>query len=668
MSRINKLLIANRGEIACRIIDSARRLGISTIAVYSTVDKTALHVAYADESICIGDPPPGDSYLNTGTILAAAKVSSADAIHPGYGFLAESADFARACIGDGLIFVGPSADAIHEMGHKGVARQRMEEAGVPVLPGINEVSHDPDEILAQAEQIGYPLLVKPEAGGGGKGMKIVREPKDLIAAIDSARREATSSFGTDRLIIEKYLVGPRHIEIQVFADHHGNCIHINERDCSLQRRHQKIVEESPAPGLSQQLREAMGAAAVTAARAIDYVGAGTVEFLLGEHGQFYFMEMNTRLQVEHPVTELVTGYDLVAWQLKVAVGEPLPASQHEVPLRGHAMEARLYAEDPLHQFLPVAGKIVSLSLPLDPDIRIDTGVRAGDYASVYYDPMLMKIIARGEDRDACMTKLRAALGATQLTGIRTNRDFLCHILDHPPFRRGALGTDYLDHHLDDVYGPPDAEVEGAFLCGAALFLSMPAQQHLDSPWHSAINFRLNAPHTSTLTLVLDGRSYDVNIQPVASQPEWTCRIMIAGRTRLCRLLRQDGHFDLDCDGTLHSFTASRHHHRVTLISSNRVLEFSLPFEETLVTEAAGNVQAPMSGKVIAILVSSGEPVEKGTPLAVIEAMKMEHTVHAPVDGIVGEVHFGVGDLVDEGRELLDFKADTAAPIQATSEP
>lgn len=662
MNKIKKLLIANRGEIACRVIDSAKRLGITTVAVYSTADRTALHVAHADEAVCIGDPPPADSYLNTKVILAAARSTDACAIHPGYGFLSENADFARACAASGLIFVGPPADAIHEMGQKGVARARMAAAGVPVLPGINAVSNDADEILDQASAIGYPLLIKPEAGGGGKGMKIVRAPNDLMAAVESARREAASAFGSDRLIIEKYLVSPRHIEIQVFADNHGHCIHLNERDCSLQRRHQKIVEEAPAPGLTQQLRDAMGTAAVRAAQAIGYVGAGTVEFLLGDNDQFYFMEMNTRLQVEHPVTEAVTGYDLVAWQLKVAAGEPLPANQQDVPLRGHAMEARLYAEDPLNHFLPVAGKIVSLVLPTDAGIRIDTGVRGGDQASVYYDPMLMKIIAHGDDRATCMHRLRAALAATHLAGIRTNRDFLCHVLDHPPFTRGALGTDYLDHHLDEIYGPTDPETRGVLLCGAALYLTVPDDSHPNSPWQSATGFRLNAPHVSSLTLTLDDTAYPISIQQHGAHKS-ACRITVDSRTRLCNLERQGEAFTLSCDGAVYKFAAYRHDHRITLVTDNRVFEFSLPFEEIHAAEAAGNVQAPMSGRIIGILVGAGDRIEKGTALAIIEAMKMEHTVHAPADGTVREVHFSVGDLIDEGREILDFEPDADSKVQ-----
>ncbi|MEX2490118.1 MAG: biotin carboxylase N-terminal domain-containing protein, partial [Pseudomonadales bacterium] len=441
--KIQRLLIANRGEIALRIMRTARRLGIASIGVYSRVDNNAMHVKACDESVLLGDAPPADSYLNIDKIIEAAVSLQADAIHAGYGFLAENAEFARRCAENDIIFVGPPPDAINLMGLKGLAREKMIEADVPVLPGIDHVNGD--DVAALVDNIGYPVMIKPEAGGGGKGMKIVREPGELTAALETARREALSSFNDDRLMLEKYLDAPRHVEIQVFADSQGHCIHLNERDCSLQRRHQKIIEESPAPGFKPSLREAMGSAAVAAAKAIDYEGAGTVEFLLAPDDTFYFMEMNTRLQVEHPVTEAITGFDLVEWQLRVASGEPLPATQDQVTIRGHAMEARIYAEDPLNDFLPASGQIRYLDLPAESaDLRIDNGVATGDLVGVFYDPMLMKLIARGSDRNATVHHLRHGLQQLHLAGITTNRDFLLAILDNETFQNGEVTTNWLD--------------------------------------------------------------------------------------------------------------------------------------------------------------------------------------------------------------------------------
>lgn len=649
MAPIQRLLVANRGEIACRIIGTARRMGIHTIAVYSSADSHARHVDMADEAVWIGDPLPSDSYLNVGNILAAATSTQADAIHSGYGFLSENADFAAACIEQGLTFVGPPPDAIRAMGMKGSARQLMEDAGVPVLPGINAIEGD---ITEAAADIGYPLLIKPAAGGGGKGMKVVNVPQELDEALASARREAKSAFANDSLMAEKYLRAPRHVEVQIFADQQGHCIHLNERDCSLQRRHQKIIEESPAPGMTSALRTEMGNAAIVAATAIGYVGAGTVEFLLGADNRFYFMEMNTRLQVEHPVTEAVTGFDLVEWQLNVAAGKPLPVTQREVPLHGHAIEARLYAEDPLNDFLPVAGRIERLELPVSEDVRIDSGIQQGDQVGVYYDPMLMKLIAWGDDRTQAIDRLRNALAELQVIGIRTNRDFLCHMLDYSPFRQGALSTDFLDQHLAEVFTVPSELKTRAHTVAAVMALEQATAGDLASPWRANRNFRLNSRHAAVVSIVLDDRRIDIDIE----QQGYSMRLTFDDKTSIVNILEVDeSSIALVCDNLVYRQRYFRFGHRLTIISHSRVYDFTLPVEEANQGDAEGNVQAPMSGRIAAIIAEAGQQVQKGAALVVIEAMKMEHTVRAPADGTVHTIHFTEGELVEEGCELLEFE-------------
>lgn len=626
--KITRLLIANRGEIAVRIMRSAAHLGIKTIAVYSSADAEALHVKTADFSCYIGDAPARDSYLNIENILKAAADSAADAIHPGYGFLAENPEFAERCEKAGIIFVGPPVDAIKTMGLKGIAKSMMMQAGVPVLPGVNKVVVD--EIENQIKEIGYPVLIKPEAGGGGKGMKIVRHADELIDSITSARREALSSFANDELIIEKYLDHPRHIEIQIFADRQGNCIHLNERDCSLQRRHQKIVEEAPAPNLSENLRQLMGKTAIMAATSIDYVGAGTVEFLLGDDEQFYFMEMNTRLQVEHPVTELITGVDLVEWQLNIAMGESLPLTQEGIGINGHAVEVRLYAEDPLNDFLPASGKIEHLELP--GNVRVDNGVVQGDTIGIYYDPMMMKIIAWGESRQEAIDRLTSALANLHIAGIKTNRDFLISLLHDRTFRQGKSATDYLDR--ESVFDSASTQNFHDALAAVAVYL---LQTDAGSPWTNETNFRLNQTNRRNLILFLNEDQ------------------------QLVETLENNGSLDIKT-----SFGQSTHrgergpavfriHDQATVFLPNRTITVGLPSSTSQhENESEKNVNAPMSGKLISILVKADSQVKAGTPLAVIEAMKMEHTICAPGDGKVHEIYFSVGDMVDEGSELLNF--------------
>ncbi|HLV16252.1 MAG TPA: acetyl-CoA carboxylase biotin carboxylase subunit, partial [Pseudomonas sp.] len=484
---IATLLVANRGEIACRIMRTARAMGITTVAVHSTVDRDALHVQQADLAVELPGSRASETYLDIDRIIAAARTSGAQAIHPGYGFLSENADFARAVSDAGLILIGPPAAAIEAMGSKSAAKALMAQAGVPLVPGYHGEDQSPQAFSAAAGQVGYPVLLKASAGGGGKGMKIVHDEAQLADALQSAQREARSAFGNDHMLLEKYLLKPRHVEIQVFADQQGNCVYLHERDCSIQRRHQKVIEEAPAPGLSQTLRRRMGEAAVRAAQAIAYVGAGTVEFLLDERGEFFFMEMNTRLQVEHPVTEAITGLDLVEWQLRIARGEPLPLSQQQMPLRGHAIEVRLYAEDPDRDFLPASGVLEVYQEPaLTPGQRIDSGVREGDRVSPYYDPLLAKLIAWGEDREQARQRLLALLRGTLIGGVQTNHRFLLRLLEHPAFASAELDTDFIPRHADTLLPEADALPDTFWDQAARHFTaSQPCQQRADdpdSPW------------------------------------------------------------------------------------------------------------------------------------------------------------------------------------------
>lgn len=643
---IRKLLIANRGEIACRIIRTARRMGMATVAVYSDADAGALHTRMADECYALGNPIALESYLNGDAIIRAALATGADAIHPAYGFLAENAGFADAVVAAGLVFVGPPGVAIRAMGQKGVARQRMIDAGVPVLPGINEV---PEDHATAAATIGFPLLIKPAAGGGGKGMKIVRGNLELDDAVAAARREALSAFGSDELVFERFLEGPRHVEVQVFADGHGNCLHLFERDCSLQRRHQKIIEEAPAPGMTDALRTRMGDAAIAAATAINYRGAGTVEFLLAADGSFYFMEMNTRLQVEHPVTEAITGLDLVEWQLRVAAGEPLPLCQADLAIKGHAMEARVYSEDPLKEFLPSTGRLRHVSLPATTaGVRVDNGVQQGDLVNAFYDPMLMKVICHGANRAEAMTRLRAALSSLQLSGTRTNRDFLCHLLDHAPFQQAPLPTDYLDRSMGKVFGHPSEASLNAAIAAVAIFLSDRASA---SVWHSAVNFRLNEPAIASLSVETDDTHYRVTVRKTGTL--WQIETPLG---QIVTHAATEGHsVSLDLDDSITVFKVVQSGADLTLFGERRTFEFKLPMEASLVTEEPGNVAAPMSGKITAVMVEAGDTISKGDPLLVLEAMKMEHTIRSPLDGTVIQVLFKSGDLVDEGTELIELE-------------
>ncbi|SDI50141.1 acetyl/propionyl/methylcrotonyl-CoA carboxylase subunit alpha [Pseudomonas panipatensis] len=650
---ITTLLVANRGEIACRVMRTAKALGLTTVAVHSATDRHARHVEEADIAIDLGGAKPAESYLRGDAVIAAAKAAGAQAIHPGYGFLSENAGFARACEEAGLVFLGPPASAIDAMGSKSAAKALMEDAGVPLVPGYHGEAQDYPTFQREAARIGYPVLLKAAAGGGGKGMKVVERESELAEALASAQREAQSAFGDSRMLVEKYLSKPRHVEIQVFADQHSHCLYLNERDCSIQRRHQKVVEEAPAPGLSAELRRGMGEAAVRAAQAIGYVGAGTVEFLYDEgSGQFFFMEMNTRLQVEHPVTEAITGLDLVAWQIRVARGEPLPISQEQVPLNGHAIEVRLYAEDPEGGFLPASGRLDLYREPAaGPGRRSDSGIRQGDEVSPFYDPMLAKLIAWGENREEARQRLLAMLVETAVGGVKTNLAFLRRVLAHPAFAAAELDTGFIGRHQDDLL-PASGELPPLFwhLAGEAWVQSEAARVRGDdahSPWSAQDGWRSGLPGETDLHLNARGESQVVRLRHVGGQ-------------RAARLIGE--WLEVEFDGLRRRHLAIRHGDSLYLEWHGELLKVSR-FDPIAEAEAAhahhGGLTAPMNGSIVRILVEPGQAVEAGTALVVLEAMKMEHSIRAPHAGVVKSLSCSEGELVAEGTALVELEEATA---------
>jgi 3-methylcrotonyl-CoA carboxylase alpha subunit len=667
-----KILIANRGEIACRVAATARRLGIATVAVYSDADAQAKHVAACDESVRLGPAPAKESYLCADKIIAAALATGAQAIHPGYGFLSENAGFAQACADAGLVFIGPPASAIDAMGSKSAAKALMEKAAVPLVPGYHGERQESDFLRAEADRIGYPVLLKASAGGGGKGMRVVERSEDFEAALASCKREAISSFGDDRVLVEKYLTRPRHIEIQVFADSHGHCVYLFERDCSVQRRHQKVLEEAPAPGMSCGRRAAMGEAAVAAARAVGYVGAGTVEFIANQDGSFYFMEMNTRLQVEHPVTEMITGLDLVEWQLRVASGEPLPLKQEQLRIQGHAIEARIYAENPEKGFLPAIGTLTRMrSAPAveftlaapgatqPAAVRIDAGVREGDAISPFYDPMIAKLIVWGADRDAALRNMARALAQYQVVGLATNIGFLQRLIAGQAFATADLDTGLIERHRDSLFPSPVAPTADTLALATAALLQQ-EQRHQDSrdPWAQTSGWRLNTRLQRSLNFEDDSGNSEVRIDYAGDGRQW--QLQIGGNTHTLALhaantdsvrISLDGRTlqaDVAWEGEgLHLFDGRRQHS----------LRLPDPMAHAGHAEAeGGRLTAPMPGKIVALLVEQGASVTQGTPLLIMEAMKMEHTIAAPSAGTVEALRYAVGDQVAEGAQLLDFKA------------
>jgi 3-methylcrotonyl-CoA carboxylase alpha subunit len=637
---ITTVLIANRGEIACRVMRTAKALGLTTVAVHSEIDRTARHVREADIAINLGGAKPGESYLLQDSIIAAAQASGAQAVHPGYGFLSENASFARKLEEAGLVFLGPPASAIEAMGSKSAAKALMEVAGVPLVHGYHGEDQSLETFRQAARSIGYPVLLKATAGGGGKGMKVVERESELAEALSSAQREASSSFGDARMLVEKYVLKPRHVEIQVFADQHGHCLYLNERDCSIQRRHQKVVEEAPAPGLSPELRRAMGESAVQAALAIGYVGAGTVEFLLDERGEFFFMEMNTRLQVEHPVTEAITGLDLVAWQIRVARGEPLPITQQQVPLNGHAIVVRLYAEDPEGGFLPASGRLEFYHEPVaGPGRRVDSGVEQGDEVSPFYDPMVAKLIAWGENREQARQRLLSMLAETVVGGFKTNLAFLQRILAHPAFAAAELDTGFIERYRDELL-PPTTELPQVFWQRAAsAFVQTDAsRQRPDdpySPWASRGAWRSGMKATSSLSLVCGERRQDVLLEP----------------TRSPLGLR---------DALRHADTLYLRHG----FEWHAVTRFDPIAAATSGQVHQGGLTAPMNGSIVRILVQVGQEVEAGRPLVVLEAMKMEHSIRAPHAGTVAAIYCAEGELISEGTLLVDLQGPEPEEAQS----
>jgi 3-methylcrotonyl-CoA carboxylase alpha subunit len=650
-----KILIANRGEIACRVARTARRLGVRTVAVYTDVDRDARHVRVADEARRI------DNYLDIAAVLSAARESRAEAIHPGYGFLSENAEFAVACRAAGIVFIGPSPEAIAAMGDKAAAKGLMEKSGVPLVPGYHGEAQDLKTLEKAAEGIGFPVLIKPSAGGGGKGMRIVASKSSFAAELEGSKREAKSSFGDDRVLIERYLQKPRHIEMQVFGDTHGNVVHLFERDCSVQRRHQKVLEEAPAPNFARQ--KEMGDAAVAAARAIGYSGAGTVEFIAEQDGRFYFMEMNTRLQVEHPVTEMITGLDLVEWQLRVAAGEKLPLAQNEIPARGHAIEARIYAEDPQRDFLPATGRILHLRFPEESErIRIDTGVDAGTEITPWYDPMIAKLIVRASDRPRALARLRQALAEVEIAGVTTNVAFLRRVVASKAFASAELDTGLIERNRAELFLEPDISEEAL---AAAAFAEISEEQRAareraagsadpHSPWDGVDGWRLNqdSHHDFTfveggtthavrllfleqgLRIALNGKTHEISGERL---PDGRLLLRLGSRAFKARTVRDGADWHVFCEGE-YAKLSLRH-------------DLGTGDEDT----RAGSLAAPMPGKIIKVMVAAGAKVTKGQALLILEAMKMEHTITAPADGVVKEIQYAAGEQVLEGAELITLE-------------
>ncbi|MBS0224275.1 MAG: acetyl/propionyl/methylcrotonyl-CoA carboxylase subunit alpha [Proteobacteria bacterium] len=667
----SKILIANRGEIACRVIKTARRLGIATVAVFSDADAQARHVALADEAVHIGPSPARESYLLADRIIEAARRTGAQAIHPGYGFLSENAGFAEACARAGIVFIGPPPAAIRAMGSKSEAKKIMEKAKVPLVPGYHGDDQSPELLAREARRIGFPVLIKASAGGGGKGMRVVESAAKFAEALAGARREAKAAFADDHVLVEKYLTRPRHIEIQVFADTHGHCLSLFERDCSIQRRHQKVIEEAPAPNMEPARRKAMGEAAVAAAKAIGYVGAGTVEFIADQDGTFYFMEMNTRLQVEHPVTEAITGQDLVEWQLVVAAGGKMPLAQDQLRIDGHAVEVRLYAEDPARNFLPSTGTLVHLRLPSEgANVRVDTGVREGDTVTPFYDPMIAKVIVHDRDRSSALRRMAGLMGKTEVVGVATNAMLLKALCAHPAFVGGEVDTGFIERHRDELFAKAGPAGDRSFAIATLARLvewgeAPPTASDPYSPWGVQNGFRLlgeghdevrwkdgerevavKAVHRrdGAIGLELPGGTVAAHVRRAE---DGRLAIRLADETFTAAVVRRAAS-DGGMDYTLFADGAMR---RLRLVDPIDVTQYESA------GSAEGSMRSPLPGKIIDLRVKAGDAVAKGQPLLVLEAMKMEHTLAAPADGKVKAVRYGIGEQVAEGAELVEFEAE-----------
>ncbi|MCB2006864.1 MAG: acetyl/propionyl/methylcrotonyl-CoA carboxylase subunit alpha [Burkholderiaceae bacterium] len=665
----SKILIANRGEIACRVAATARRMGIRTVAVYSDADAGAKHVAACDESVHVGGSAPKDSYLRWQAILEAAKATGAQAVHPGYGFLSENEAFAQACADAGMVFIGPPPSAIKAMGLKAESKQLMEAAGVPLVPGYHAAAQEPELLRTEADRIGYPVLIKASAGGGGKGMRIVERAADFDAALASCKREAINSFGDDAVLIEKYVQRPRHIEIQVFGDSHGNYVHLFERDCSVQRRHQKVLEEAPAPGMTEAMRAEMGAAAVAAARAVDYVGAGTVEFIVEQRPDgsmaFFFMEMNTRLQVEHPVTEAITGQDLVEWQLRVASGETLPLTQQQLRIQGHAIEARICAENPDNQFLPATGSLQVYRKPAATSfaradgavaVRIDDGVREGDAISPFYDSMVAKLIVVGADRAQALARLDAALAQTHIVGLHTNVQFLRYVARSPSFVDANLDTALIPREEAVLFRQEPVGLAVAVAASVAERLIAERRLEQADPFSRRDGWRAFGVATRRFGFEFQGESVEARL---TYRHDGALQLQVGAVDTALAFDALDGAIDLRYAGQRHVVRVYRLGEQVHVFAphgATRILDVDLLDHAGDAHGEAGRLTAPMPGKVLSFTVKVGDKVSKGQALAVMEAMKMEHTIAAPADGTVAEILYAPGDQVGEGAELLTMAA------------
>ena len=669
-----KILIANRGEIACRVIKTAKEMGILTVAVYSDADEDSLHVHMADEAIYLGASPSRESYLLSDKVIAAAKQTGAQAIHPGYGFLSENASFCRTCAKENIVFIGPPVAAIEAMGSKSAAKNIMAKANVPLVPGYHGDDQSEAILKQSADNMGYPVLLKATAGGGGKGMRQVWSEGEFSEGLAAAKREAKSSFGDDTMLVEKYLTQPRHVEIQVFCDNHNNAVYLFERDCSVQRRHQKVIEEAPAFSMSAELRAQMGESAIKSAQAIGYQGAGTVEFLLDVDGSFYFMEMNTRLQVEHPVTEMITGQDLVEWQLRVAAGEILPKTQAQLKIHGHAFEARIYAEDASNDFLPATGTLEFLQTPLESEhVRIDTGVRQGDEVSVFYDPMIAKLIVWDENRAKALQRLAKALAEYRINGVTTNTEFLYNLATSKPFVQADIDTSFIEKHHDAIFHQNEQTLSNE-LPMAALYLVLALAQKAQikaektndpsSPWNHTNAWRLNEAHTHQLILAYNDIDYPITVEQKRAGERSYYLISVENQAFTTNALDCQGKIigdtlDVSINGYRSHATVSHQGDQISLYRANGVFNFTHRQPDCgdhNVQDDHGGLTAPMNGTMVSVLVTAGESVEKDQPLVIMEAMKMEHTIRAPSAGVVDTIFFKEGEMVEGGAELLAFSS------------
>ncbi|MEO1888891.1 MAG: acetyl/propionyl/methylcrotonyl-CoA carboxylase subunit alpha [Cycloclasticus sp.] len=660
-----KVLIANRGEIACRVISTLKKMGIISVAVYSDADRHARHVKLADEAYYIGGSRPDESYLKADTLIELAQRIGAEAIHPAYGFLSENSDFARACPAADITFIGPSADSIEKMGAKDAAKSLMEVANVPVVPGYHGKEQGAEHLKHEAEKVGYPLLIKAVSGGGGKGMRVVHSAEEFNDLLDAVMREALNAFGDDRVLLERYIGKPRHIEFQVFGDTHDNYVHLHERECSLQRRHQKIIEETPSPFLDEKTRQAMGVAAVNAARAIQYEGAGTIEFIVGEDRSFYFMEMNTRLQVEHPVTEMVTGQDLVEWQLRVAAGEPLPLTQEQITSTGHSFETRLYAENPNNLFLPSTGKLQHLVFPkANEHCRVETGVSQGDTISIFYDPMIAKLVVWGENREVARTRLVQALGESGIMGVENNIAFLETLANHPDFINNNIDTQYIDAKLDSLLANSEVELPQAVLLAASVRLLLDEQKsvsdmaaqssEVNSPWFDTTGWRLNGQSERNLYFKYNDGD---DIEIVVTEHESHFIFHLDNDLEVLLDESNGSAIRLQINNSWQRFNILKHGDELIISWKNRWYPLTVinPFEPHLSSSGmASSIIAPMPGKLLKVFVKQGESVSENQPLAILEAMKMEHTLTAPFNGVIKDVFHVQDAFVEADATLITF--------------